>query len=156
MIQNITSFKLVNMRKASKLPTREIHAGCFLLYQKLQESPRLATGFDILFVIIYHSLSSTGNTQVYATQSADVRMLFYAVFHFIIKPPHELVVSTVFLKHWPDSYKFNTNPRGVCVIIDCVGNDGGETFSSCILVKLCLVKATCPFFFDKFRITDYC
>ncbi|XP_069554698.1 CASP8 and FADD-like apoptosis regulator [Brachyistius frenatus] len=23
-----------------------------------------------------------------------------------------------------DSYKFNTNPRGVCVIIDCVGNDG--------------------------------
>ncbi|XP_044072304.1 CASP8 and FADD-like apoptosis regulator isoform X2 [Siniperca chuatsi] len=23
-----------------------------------------------------------------------------------------------------DCYKFNTNPRGVCVIIDCVGNDG--------------------------------
>uniref|UniRef100_UPI0037E9395F CASP8 and FADD-like apoptosis regulator n=1 Tax=Semicossyphus pulcher TaxID=241346 RepID=UPI0037E9395F len=23
-----------------------------------------------------------------------------------------------------DWYKFNTNPRGVCVIIDCVGNDG--------------------------------
>lgn len=23
-----------------------------------------------------------------------------------------------------DLYKFNTNPRGVCVIIDCVGNDG--------------------------------
>ncbi|XP_028992177.1 CASP8 and FADD-like apoptosis regulator [Betta splendens] len=23
-----------------------------------------------------------------------------------------------------DGYKFNTNPRGVCVIIDCVGNDG--------------------------------
>ncbi|KAM8749408.1 CASP8 and FADD-like apoptosis regulator [Acanthopagrus schlegelii] len=24
----------------------------------------------------------------------------------------------------PDCYRFNTNPRGVCVIIDCVGNDG--------------------------------
>ncbi|XP_031614901.2 CASP8 and FADD-like apoptosis regulator [Oreochromis aureus] len=24
----------------------------------------------------------------------------------------------------PDCYKFNTNPRGHCVIIDCVGNDG--------------------------------
>lgn len=27
-------------------------------------------------------------------------------------------------EHCPDYYKFNTNPRGVCVIIDCVGNDG--------------------------------
>ncbi|TKS67318.1 CASP8 and FADD-like apoptosis regulator [Collichthys lucidus] len=30
-------------------------------------------------------------------------------------------------------YKFNTNPRGVCVIIDCVGNDGGmleQTFKA--------------------------
>lgn len=43
-------------------------------------------------------------------------------------------------QHWPDFYKFNTNPRGVCVIIDCVGNDGGETFSTYIAVKLCLVK----------------
>ncbi|KAM3608382.1 uncharacterized protein V6R79_024174 [Siganus canaliculatus] len=24
----------------------------------------------------------------------------------------------------PDLYKFNTNPRGVCIIIDCVGKDG--------------------------------
>ncbi|CAN9497844.1 unnamed protein product [Ophioblennius macclurei] len=32
-----------------------------------------------------------------------------------------------------ESYKFNANPRGVCVIIDCVGNDGGileETFKA--------------------------
>ncbi|XP_059199561.1 CASP8 and FADD-like apoptosis regulator [Centropristis striata] len=32
-----------------------------------------------------------------------------------------------------DCYKFNTNPRGVCVIIDCVGNDGDmleETFKA--------------------------
>uniref|UniRef100_A0A3Q0QXC1 CASP8 and FADD-like apoptosis regulator n=1 Tax=Amphilophus citrinellus TaxID=61819 RepID=A0A3Q0QXC1_AMPCI len=26
--------------------------------------------------------------------------------------------------HLPVCYKFNTNPRGLCVIIDCVGNDG--------------------------------
>lgn len=32
-----------------------------------------------------------------------------------------------------DAYKINTNPRGLCVIIDCVGNDGGmleETFKA--------------------------
>lgn len=32
-----------------------------------------------------------------------------------------------------DLYKFNTNPRGICVIIDCVGNDGGmleQTFKA--------------------------
>lgn len=26
-----------------------------------------------------------------------------------------------------DSYRFNSNPRGVCLIIDCVGHDKGET-----------------------------
>lgn len=45
----------------------------------------------------------------------------------------------LFFKHWPDSYEFNTNPRGVCVIIDCVGNDGGETFSTSSLFYSILV-----------------
>lgn len=49
-------------------------------------------------------------------------------------------------QHWPDFYKFNTNPRGVCVIIDCVGNDGGEIFPTHILVKFCVVNASRPFF----------
>lgn len=49
---------------------------------------------------------------------------------------HEAALVVSFAsQHCPDYYKFNTNPRGVCVIIDCVGNDGGETFSTYILVK---------------------
>ncbi|XP_031155509.1 CASP8 and FADD-like apoptosis regulator isoform X1 [Sander lucioperca] len=48
-----------------------------------------------------------------------------------------------------DCYKFNTNPRGVCVIIDCVGNDGDmleHTFKNLhfnvILYKLLSVDET--------------
>ncbi|XP_068184919.1 CASP8 and FADD-like apoptosis regulator isoform X2 [Antennarius striatus] len=41
-----------------------------------------------------------------------------------------------------DLYKFNTNPRGVCVIIDCVGNDGDmleQTFKA-LLFTVVLYK----------------
>lgn len=38
----------------------------------------------------------------------------------IPKPLHRERLCPVALDH----YKLNTNPRGVCVIIDCVGNDG--------------------------------
>lgn len=32
-----------------------------------------------------------------------------------------------FCQNQLDSYRITSNPRGVCLIIDCVGNDGGET-----------------------------
>ncbi|XP_060910258.1 CASP8 and FADD-like apoptosis regulator [Labrus mixtus] len=41
-----------------------------------------------------------------------------------------------------DRYKFNTNPRGVCVIIDCVGNDGDmlEQMFQALLFNVLLYK----------------
>ncbi|XP_034549032.1 CASP8 and FADD-like apoptosis regulator [Notolabrus celidotus] len=57
-----------------------------------------------------------------------------------------------------DSYKFSTNPRGVCVIIDCVGNDGDmleQTFKdlqfNVLLHKWLSVEATLSALRDTFR-----
>lgn len=37
------------------------------------------------------------------------------------------ITSCTFFQNQLDSYRIASNPRGVCLIIDCVGNDGGET-----------------------------
>ncbi|XP_041663848.1 CASP8 and FADD-like apoptosis regulator isoform X2 [Cheilinus undulatus] len=57
-----------------------------------------------------------------------------------------------------DRYKFNSNPRGVCVIIDCVGNDGDmleQAFKalhfSVVLHKWLSVDATLAALRETFR-----
>uniref|UniRef100_A0A3Q3L1L4 CASP8 and FADD like apoptosis regulator n=1 Tax=Labrus bergylta TaxID=56723 RepID=A0A3Q3L1L4_9LABR len=57
-----------------------------------------------------------------------------------------------------DRYKFNTNPRGVCVIIDCIGNDGDmleQTFQALLfnvlLYKWLSVDATLAALRETFR-----
>lgn len=99
MIQNTATLRHVNMTEAAKCQQVQFHMFFFIFffsfYQKLMESPRLATFFkNILFIITYHSLSSAGNipVSVYRTQSPEVRMLLavflcciFKIFHLIMK-----------------------------------------------------------------------
>lgn len=73
---------------------------------------------------------------VYREQSCQVRSsltvgaISFCIFElsYLIKCIRENAFACSFaLQSQQDCYRFNTNPRGVCVIIDCVGNDGGET-----------------------------
>ncbi|MBN3323678.1 CFLAR regulator, partial [Atractosteus spatula] len=71
-------------------------------------------------------------------------------------------LSLFVLKQLEDVYRMQTDPRGICLIIDCVGNDGDmlhETFTKLrfkvILYKWLSLNDTLAFLNETARMTDH-